>query len=386
MILTDYATRTELQPRKNLSVDGLWTIGLDYGFSGIKGFAPNKVFCFPNCAIKTDENNPLLDTTDNDIIVSDDTGTWIIGERAHEIISPTNAMNYESEMYERNRYFSPFFGALMKAGIGIALMSNQIGKYHGEPIMIQTGLPPKFRMQDTEMLIDALSGDYDFDLKIGKGSVMHFRFLIPKENIFVIDQPMGSLISTVTDNNGLQSQADYQILKSNTLIFDPGFKTLDIYDISAGTFNDSNTFDTLGMHEIFRRTVDELHKKYGTNISVANMQTALRRGYVKSFDRRKLGSQKIAFDQMLADKTKEVCMDAIQKLLSIYDYLQNHDYFVITGGTGNAWYPIIEEYFKNMETLTILCANKNDVSLSNTYSNVRGYYLYLVGKLLRRRR
>lgn len=385
-MLIDFATRSECVPRNNVSAEGLWPIGIDYGFSGIKGFSPNKAFCFPNCAVKLEEDNPILDVADTDLVVRDATGTWVVGERAHEIISPTNAMNYESEMYERNRYFSPFFGALMKAGLALALSSNSFGKYRGEPIVVQTGLPPKYKQQDSELIKEALSGEYDFDMRIGTNSFRHFRFSIAADNVYVMDQPMGSLISTITDGQGGQSPADCMVLRSNTLVFDPGFKTLDVYDISAGMFKDSNTFDTLGMHEVFRRTVDELRAVYGANVPVSGMQTAIRKGYVRAFDRRSLASRNVEFEAVLNRKSDEVCDEAIQKLISIYDYLQNHDYLIVTGGAGNAWFPRIEARFRNMESLSILSANKNDPSLSNTYSNVRGYYLYLTGMLTRRRR
>ena len=105
IILKDYATKTEITPRKNKTVDGFWPIGIDYGFSGVKGFAPNKVFCYPNCAMKVDDFSSLIESGPNDILLKDNEGCWIIGEKALEMITPANAMNYESEMYERNRYF-----------------------------------------------------------------------------------------------------------------------------------------------------------------------------------------------------------------------------------------------------------------------------------------
>ena len=387
MLINSFATATEIIPRQNVSVPDVFPIGIDYGFSGIKGMSKNKYFCFPNCVVKLEDDNPILDMADTDIVIRDQTGTWVVGERAHEIITPANAMNYESEMYERNRYFSPFFKAIMEAGLGIALMPNQNGKHEkNEMITVQTGLPPKYRMQDTEDLKEAITGEYDFEMRVGKNPFYRYHFMILNENVFVMDQPMGSLISTITDKNGNQSATDYNILKSNTLVFDPGFKTLDVYDIAAGMFKDSNTFDTLGMHEVFRRTAEDLRVKYGANVPVSNMQTALKKGYVKSFDRRTLSSRKVPFADILQARSEEVCMEAIQKLISIYDYMQHHDYLIITGGTGNAWYSKIENYFRNMESLIILSANKNDVNLSNTYSNVRGYYLYLVGNLRRRRK
>ena len=384
MLLSDYATKTEIMNRAMATVPDLWPIGIDYGFSSVKGISPNKIFCYPNCAVPTTSFSTLLDCTEHDILLKDAEGLWIIGEKAHDIISPENAMNYESEMYERNRYFSPVFRALMKVGLGIALQSNYCRKYNGEPIMIQTGLPPEYKELDSEAFKEALAGDYEFDLKIGSNPFRRFKFSISIENIYIMDQPMGSLFSAITDKDGKQGQAGVRVLKSSTLVFDPGFKTFDIYNISGGVFQNSHTFDFLGMHEIFKRTIADMKKSHVTNITILGMQDALKKGYITTFNRRQMSSQNIPFDTELEKNTREVCIEAIQKVTSLYNYLQNHEYLIVTGGTGNAWFPIIKDYFRNMSSLTILSANCNDTQLSNTYSNVRGYYYYLVGMLKRR--
>lgn len=135
------------------------------------------------------------------------------------------------------------------------------------------------------------------------------------------------------------------------------------------------------MHEIFQRTVDGLK---GANITVLGMQSALRKGYVTILNKRTMVNKKEHFEDLLEKNTKEVCMEAVQKLVSLYNYMQDHDFLIVTGGTGNAWYPMIKDYFRNMENLTILSANRNDKLLSNTYSNVRGYYFSLVSMLRHR--
>lgn len=89
--------------------------------------------------MKVDDFSSLIESGPNDILLKDNEGCWIIGEKALEMITPANAMNYESEMYERNRYFSPAFSALMKAGLGIALLSNPVQANNGEPVFVQTG-------------------------------------------------------------------------------------------------------------------------------------------------------------------------------------------------------------------------------------------------------
>lgn len=386
MILTNYATKTEVTAKNNKTVDGFWPIGIDYGFSGVKGFAPNKFFCYPNCAIKMDSFAGILQTSKNDIFLKDKEGCWIIGETAASMMTPEDTMNYEDEMYGRNRYFSAIFRALMKVGIGIALSGNHVAAYRGETIMIQTGLPPKYKDLDTKKLKKAIAGSYDFELQVGERGFTHYRFEIKEENVLVMDQPMGSLISTITTNDGMQCADGIQILRSNTLVLDPGFKTFDVFDISTGMFKGANTFDNLGMHEIFGRTVSQLKKEHGAEISIAGMQKALKQGYVPVFEWETMDSAQFDFKDLLLYHTETVCDEAIQKLLTIYNYLQGHSYMIITGGTGNAWFSRIEFRFRNMSTLQILSANRNDTTLSNTYSNVRGYYLYLVGMLMQNSR
>lgn len=383
-MIKEYATKTEVTYRNNVMVPGFWPVGIDYGFSSVKGFSPNKIFCYPNCAVRTKSFDSLLDSTDRDILLSDAEGCWLVGARAHEAITPAEAMNYEAEMYERNRYFSPAFRALMKVGLGIALLSNPYRTYDEEMIVVQTGLPPEYRELDTEAITEALAGDYDFDLKVGKAPFRHFHFTVFKENVFVMDQPMGSLFSAITDNDGLQGQAGLQVLKSSTIVFDPGFKTLDIYDISGGMFKGSNTFDNLGMHEVFLRTIQSVKSRCSTNMTVLGMQEALRRGYITSFDRRKMETKRIAFDADLENSSRAVCEEALKKVVSLYNYLQNHDNLIVTGGTGDAWYPMVRDYFRNMESLHIIRANCNDISIPNVYSNVRGYYYRLIGMLRHR--
>jgi hypothetical protein len=53
---------------------------------------------------------------------------------------------------------------------------------------------------------------------------------------------------------------------------------------------------------------------------------------------------------------------------------------IVTGGTGDAWMPIIRENMKDMETVTIIGGNENEPDLPMVYSNVRGYFLYRASK------
>ena len=392
MVLKDFATKAEIIDKRNITVPGLWPIGIDYGYSAVKGFACNKVFCFPNYALKLPEDVQILETNETDLFLreKDQQGNyviWAIGNKAFDLNTRSDAINFEGEMFGRDRYETPSFQAIIKTGLAIALLNNSAGAYKGETLYIQTGLPPAYRKADTELLKDALAGDYHFSLKIGKKPYQPFDFSVDARNIIIMDQPMGSLYSVLSDNEGKRSPADAVILShSKSLILDPGFKTLDVFSIESSVVRSSMTFDDLGMYEVFSRTVRELNENYKCNLSVSQMQQVLKRGYATSFDRKERRSCIVQIDQILEKNLKEVCNAALDKVGALHNYLQEYNYLIVTGGTGNAWFDMIRESYRYYETLTILSANRYDPNLSNTYSNVRGYYLFLVNRLERQMR
>ena len=83
MSMIEYAPKTERLHRENRSVNGYWPVGIDYGFSAVKGFSPNKVFCFPNCAIQQKNDESILDPDDTDIIIRIRKGPGSSARRPH---------------------------------------------------------------------------------------------------------------------------------------------------------------------------------------------------------------------------------------------------------------------------------------------------------------
>ena len=112
------------------------------------------------------------------------------------------------------------------------------------------------------------------------------------------------------------------------------------------------------------------------------MQKLLATGEVKCFDRKNRKTTLENFSDILEEASRNVCYEALNKIDNIYNNLFDHDYLVITGGTGDAWKSIITEYYSGMESLKIIHGNQNDM-LSPIFSNVRGYYLYIVNKMKR---
>ena len=55
--------------------------------------------------------------------------------------------------------------------------------------------------------------------------------------------------------------------------------------------------------------------------------------------------------------------------------LEDFDYLLVTGGTGAAWFDMLQERYKGMSTLHIISGNQNE-KMAPIYNNVRGYYIY----------
>ena len=372
----DFQTKTLFFNKKSPTLDGFHPIALDIGYSAVKGFSPSKIFCFPSFAKR--KVNAIIGTPDDAQILYKDgiTGEeWVVGQMAYEMMSSDDSNESVSSLYGRNRYYSPMFTVIARTGLGLGLLNNQ--NVVNDNILLQTGLPPKFIKEDSPKLKECLEGEHIFDLKIGNNPWKHFSFKIDRKNISIMPQPMGTLYSTVMDNEAHQTDYASKMFRSNVIIFDAGFGTLDIFDIRNGSLNYYETFGELGMKRVLTETCNEIYAQYLTDIPVYSMQTILKTGYFKYYDRRSNTSKKVEIDKMLEEANREVCYEALNKVQDACNNLIDHDYFVITGGTGAAWENYIKEYFSGMETLTVMSGNVND-SLPCIFANVRGYYMFLI--------
>ena len=378
-----FRTKTSFQERKNISFGKNWTVALDIGYSAVKGFSPNAVYCFPSYAKRLGRDPSFMGTpSPNQILYRDnDTGIyWMVGESAQEMVNIKDTNETDTELYGRSRYYSPMFNEIARCGIALGMISNSCGNTAGKNIYVQTGLPSKY-LSDTEELKEALSGQQNFSVKIGNRPMMDFRIVIPKDHIGVIPQPLGTLMSISKDANGRSVPDARKYFSSNLLILDIGFGTLDTFNIKNGLTEDSETFNDSGMHEVFYRTCKRIWKEYGVSVTPAGLQQFLDAGNIKVAKRTKDGISQTRkpFGEFLEEESRNVCQDMLVKLTNAYDGLFDYDYLIVTGGTGAAWFEQIKEYFKDVDTLTVLAGNQND-TLSPVYANARGYYFYRLGK------
>ena len=384
---SNFKTKTIMLKRKNEMVDDAWGVALDIGYSSVKGFSPNSIYCFPSYARKITNDSVAFGAPNYNDIQYRDSATgevWAVGATAQDMITSDDSNDSIAGLYGRNRYFSPMFKVIARVGLALGMTANDFGSPEGKNLVLQTGLPPAYLKSDTDLLKEALSGMHDFEVKIGNKPWVSYSFNLPEENIGVMAQPMGTLLSIATDNRGKLIHEGKKYFSSGVLIFDPGFGTLDVFNIRNRYIESYETFDNLGMKRVLKETTDGIFKKYETEITIPAMQKYLEDGFVKVTTREKGSNRrkvtKEPFADILEESSKKICLEALDIIDTIYNNLVDHDYLVITGGTGAAWKDIIMDRFADIETLTIIEGNQND-NLPYIFSNVRGYYMYQYSKL-----
>ncbi len=378
----DFKTKTDFINRKNVSFSKQWGIALDIGYSGVKGFSPNKVFRFPSYARKIEgELLGMGNANESDILYRDPETkeVWAVGEHAQAMITSDDSHDSNAALYGRNRYFAPMFLVIARTGLAVGMTKNSFGSPEGKKLVVQTGLPPAYIKTDAPLLREVLAGTHKFDLKVGNEDWQTFSFALAPSDIFIMEQPMGTLISISTNSDGTNAKEAQKYFSSRLLIGDAGFGTFDIFNVANQVITDTQTFDHLGMKAVLQRTADEIYTQYGTELQVPAMQKNLATGTFKKFDRKTMKTEQIQFAGILEKQSKAVCMEAVEQIKNIYNNLLDHDYLVVTGGTGEAWMNYIREHFQYMD-MQIIAGNQND-DLPFTFSNVRGYYMYLQKRL-----
>lgn len=368
MELKNFKTRAEWIRTDNPKKDNKNIIGLDLGYSGVKGFYGYGYYSIPNFAIQiTGELFGKLNP--NDIIYEDlvTKRKYFVGQAAVESLD-LNSVVDEATWYGRNHYISYEFLVLARTAIGMALWNT---KTNGHDISIQTGLPPAFLIEDEPYIRKALEGEHIFKLTIGNES-RRFHFTIRKENLDVMKQPMGTYYSVVFDNNGKPNARLAEFMRSNLIIFDGGFGTLDKFIVkNHGRTCLSDSSQQLGMKRVFEEARDLIKKDLGISISIPGIQNCLESGVIKKMDRVLLETKEYSIGRYIDQANRIVREEA-------FDYVRNDiadaQFIVMTGGTGAAWIEYFKDMTRKIQSLQIIEGNAGS-GLPNTYANARGYYM-----------
>lgn len=377
----NYKASTSFVRHRVASAPGVKVCAVDIGYSAVKSFTDNCRSCFPSFARYIGDASFLGEFGQDDILYRDEKGMWTVGNSALKDISIRDTNDSETTLYSRERYDSELFRVIFRVGMALCLL-DEPGIESGDtrPVILQTGLPPAYLQSDKRDLMNALEGIHIFEVKLGGAPWRSVCFELPAERIEIMAQPKGSLYSASLDNDCRQICAARDYFDSDIIIFDPGFGTCDTFVLKNRILRSSESFDNLGMRAVYKNLSSRIYEAYGEHIPVHAVPKILLTGEVQVFDKANRRTETRPIAEMLEDSSKAVCMEAIEKLLVTYGYLREFKYFLITGGTGEAWKEIIREELSGLRHLNIVMGNQNDTCLPLIYANVRGYYLYQTGR------
>ena len=376
-MIQDFRTQTEFIPCNNVvKTVEKWPIALDIGYSAVKGMTPCCRFRFPSFAREVESDTEFMHGIHDDSYImykNEDGEIWKVGESAYQSLSTDDSADDARSLYARFRYSNPMFKVIIETALGFASLKDD--KIVNKPIVLQTGLPPKYLQGDSRYLKEAFQGHHHFWLKHGNDETWReFKLNITADNIMIMAQPSGSLMGVALDNSGNPIKDYIKFFQSKTLVFDAGFGTLDIFELIANTIGQVTTLDNCGMKAVFEDTINKVEEKSQMKIPIHVFQNVLKDGFITVTDRVTYQAKKMTFGKILEHACSTVCNNALKRVSSKYDFTQ-YQYLILTGGTAEVWGDIIKEKLKNIETLTVLLGNANDPTLPLVYSNVRGYYL-----------
>lgn len=368
------STRSEWRFDKNLPrPNGIHVIGLDMGYSSPKCVFEHGNLVFPNFCKKV-TGELFGELSKNTILYENETGErYYVGEAAQKTLSEDSVVSEES-LFGRNHYLHPEFRIVYETALGLSLWNV---KTDGSDLFLQTGLPPAYKEKDEPYLRQALSGRHVFSLTI-ENVTKSFDVTLSYDQIDIMAQPMGTLNSILFNDDGSFSNLAPSIMRSDLMIFDCGFKTLDTFFIHANELCDQTTNPNLGMYRILDETRKMIQKEYGISVSMPAMQKVLRTGKIDVNDLLTLTTKSYPIESFVKKASDLVCTEAIE---TIKDHIFEIRYLILTGGTSELWY---DAFTKRLSTVpvTILRGRENS-SLPTFYANARGYYMSRVKKLSR---
>ena len=257
------------------------------------------------------------------------------------------------------------FKVVFETSLGLSLWDT---KTDGSDVFLQTGLPPLYITKDESYLRSVIEGEHKFELTLGNAT-KQFNITLKKNNIDVMSQPMGTLTSLLFNDQGMPTSNAISLMKSNLMVFDCGFGTLDTFLIKANQLESKNTNPNLGMKRVLIETKKRIERDLGVSISLIGMQKILREGVIHINDLVTFTTKEYPINDYLLKANNIVCKEALE---SIKDYIFNIKYLIMTGGTSEAWINYFREKLKNTN-VEIIQGNQS-TSLPIIYANARGYY------------
>jgi len=377
-MLINYCYQTDIRFQSlDCHVSSPLLCGIDIGYSGIKIQSPCNASTIPSIVTKAKNDTPLLINAE-DIRYRDERGqVWYVGSLAKKTLLFGSTAVKPTTLLGRQRVQSEDFLVQSRVALFFArLRGLPEGGYDidDKPLKVQTGLPPEFIVQDSEILLNRLVGEHAFSIRIGKRPWLDVKIKLDKRDIHICKQPFGTLMSSVISEAGVMTNP--AILRKNNLILDAGFHTTDTYHYIQGAKEGASlTWEVYSMQEVYQRTCGDILLASGSraDVSVYNLEKAFDTGVIH------YGPTKEPYDfkKDFYSNLRTVCYELLRELNAAYDNMINVDRIVVTGGTGVAWEKYIRDFYKDTKALDILLAgNGQDAARAN----VRGYYNLLVSR------
>ncbi len=368
-----FRTRHEFSAKTTIPKGKNFIVGLDVGYSGTKCFYEKGYFCFPSF-IKKIEGDVIGISSKRDILYKNNvTGElFMVGYTAQEMLSSISTNDTDGELFSRKRYSNASFQILCHTALGIALSE----KKDNREIFVQTGLPASYVKGDSLELTRALTKESDFSIKIGNGEWKNYKLHLNKDSINIIAQPFGGLYSSFMQKDGHYAAIAQEILHKNTLVVDIGFGTCDFYGYKSRAIVQTESIDNIGMKEVMQSVSKKILEQYGEDIRVQSLQHNLETGNVICVDDETLQTTERPLGELLKTSSDEIFIQAMEKAKNMTNSFRDFNFLIISGGTGEAWFPQIKEYLSGLKTLTVLPGNLQDATIPLLYSNARGYYFY----------
>lgn len=391
MSLLDFKTKSMVIDRSMSKMNGnnqhlsKIVIGIDCGYSSVKGVTADKAFQFPSYAKRVDgELEAVVNGSEFAYqLRNNKTGEyWLVGQLAEDMQNDLDVEGTtDASVYGRYRYNSPMYNAITSVGFGIALSGKDLTSEPRVEIFAQFGLPATYKDRDSGVLLDAVATDYDFSLKVGTNPWENFKFTLDTDHAFVMEQPQGTLCSI---GYGPDKELGRDVLKNNSLILDIGFGTEDGFSIRSGYKNDHFTETDTAMKSVFAEAVNRIKKEYPVEIKTFEMQKYLKLGKIPYYDYLN-GTYscvpETALEKAIEDANRTLCEKSVKRLMEANNHLIDYKYLIVTGGTGESRFEQIKAMLEGLTSLKVLPGNYGDSSLPFTFSNVLGYYTFRYMKL-----
>lgn len=384
-VAKDYKTKTFFAEKKlpkimgNNQYKAKTITGLDIGYSSTKGMGGDLAYCVPSIVKPIRDVRIIGELKDTDIILEDHkTGMkYYVGGFAYEQMTNADIRKLNDELlYDRHWYQSEVFRVMAAAGIALGLPAN----YDKTDIYVQTGLPCEYIDRDKDEIAEQLLHHYDISIQVGNSNPRELQFM-PKD-VFVIEQPQGTLFGMMYNSRGELIPSRKKLLTTNTVIHDVGFGTEDDYSIRGNTNNFHKTYSDTSMKAVFDSVLDEVNPLLPVPMQAFELQKYLERGIIRFFDRQSMTNKEIEIGGLLNRYNERLNAKAISRLMRLCDDFVDTDTLIITGGTGESRMEAIRTMLKGLD-VEVLAGNENDPSLPFTFSNVLGYYMRAYHKLSR---